>query len=526
MADFLLGLADLALHDQNFQGPVTGRRWKMYRPFFQDNWRVSPNLTLNLGLAWAVVTPISEEANRQSNFNFQTGQWLIAGKGAGPGVGIATDLSAFEPRIGIAWSPRGDRKTAVRLGYSIYHDSSWNQGGQGLWQNPPYWAESANGSFFNDGTVTPAQGYSISQGFLPLLTEPTSPSQFGGNINAENLNFKQGRIQQFNLNIERQLPGDVLLTLGYAGARSSHLLTDDFNVNLTSPTACGNVAGYTLGCGAPPTPWPNFGFIYDVFDNGHSRYDSLQVRAETKSSHGLYALVSYTYSKNFDSGMPDGLGSNIGALYYPLPGAATMDKGFSQINLTHNFTASVVYGLPFGKGKHWGNDWGGVTNGLFGGWEVTVIEHAISGFPLFIQDSNNTSGVNFQWNGLALNRPNRVCNGRLSNWTVSEFFNTSCFVPAPVITQAGVNYGELGNSDRTPLFGPPFVNTDFSAIKNIRLPIREGTSLQFRAEFFNLWNHPQFATPTPDLGAGPLFGVINQSVNNPRLIQFALKLIF
>ena len=523
MADFLLGLADLALHDQNFQGPVTGRRWKMYRPYFQDNWRVSSNLTVNLGLAWSVVTPISEEANRESNFDFGTGQWFIAGKGAGPNVGIATDLSAFEPRIGIAWSPRGDRKTSVRLGYSIYHDSSWNQGGQGLWQNPPYWEESANGSFFNDATVIPSQGYSISQGFA-LLTEPTSPSQFGGNIASQNLNFKQGRIQQFNINIERQLPGDVLLTVGYAGARSNHLLTSDFNVNMTSPTACGTVANYTLGCGAPPTPWPNFGDIYDVFDNGHSRYDSLQVRAETKRSHGLYALVSYTYSKDFDSGMPDGLGSNIGAIYYPLPGAATMDKGLSQIDLTHNFTASAVYDLPFGKGKRWGNDWSGPANAVFGGWELTVIEHAISGFPLFIYDSNNTSGVNFQWNGEALNRPDRVCNGHLSNWTRSLFFDPTCFQPAAL--------GELGNSDRTPLFGPPLVNTDFSAIKDIPLSFREGASLQFRAEFFNLWNHPEYATPNTDLAAystnpaANLFGVINQSVNNPRLIQFALKLRF
>ena len=517
MADFLLGLADLALHDQNFQGPVTGRRWKMYRPYFQDNWRVSPNLTLNLGLAWAIVTPISEEANRQSNFDYQTGNWFVAGRNSGANVGIATDLTAFEPRIGLAWSPRGDRKTSVRLGYSIYHDSSWNQGAQGLWQNPPYWEESANGSFFADGNLTPAQGYSISQGF-PILTEPAGTSGFGGNWNAENLNFKQGRIQQFNLNVERQIPGDVLVTVGYAGARSNHLLSDDFNVNIASPTACGTVSGYSLGCGAAAAPWGPFTDVYDIFDDGHARYDSLQLKAETKSSHGLYGLVSYTYSKAFDTGMPDGLGSNIGALYYPLPGAAKMDKGFSQIDLTHNFTASVVYDLPFGKGRRWGSSWGGAANSVLGGWEVTVIEHAISGFPLFIYDSNNTSGVNFQWNGLALNRPDRVCNGRLSNWTVNEFFDTSCFQPAAS--------GELGNSDRTPLFGPPLVNTDFSAIKDIPLSFREGASLQFRAELFNLWNHPDFFVPTTDLAAGSLFGVINQSVNNPRLIQFALKLRF
>jgi hypothetical protein len=557
MADFMLGLADLGLHDQNFDGAITGRRWKLFRPYFEDTWRVSPNLTVNLGLAWAVVTPITEEANRQANFDFQTGQFLVAGQGAGSAVGIQTDLTALEPRIGIAWSPTGDRKTSIRAGYSIYHDSSWNQGGQGLWQNQPYWEESSVGSFFFPDecvTSTPTcpngTGYSISQGF-PILSQP-SLSQLTpaaclqqllttfstcGNVNAQNLNFKQGRIQQFNLDVERQLPGNVLLTVGYAGARSNHLLSDDANVNLGSPGACGGVSGftqvpgYTFGCGAsfpntPPAgtigPWPQIGDIYDVFDRGNSRYDSLQVKAETKSSHGLYALVGYTYSKDFDNGLTDGLGSTIGAVYYPLPGADEADKALSQINLAQNFTASVVYDLPFGKGKRWGTDWNRAANAAFGGWQVDLIEHATSGFPLFLVDSNNTSGVNFQWNGLALNRPDRVCNGKLSNWTVSEFFATSCFTVAAA--------GELGNSDRTPLSGPPFVNTDFSAIKDFALPMREGMALQFRAEFFNIWNHPQFSTPGQDLAAGPPpagnLGVITQTVNNPRLIQFALKLRF
>lgn len=541
MADFMLGLADLGLHDQNFQGAITGRRWKLFRPYFEDNWRVSPNLTVNLGLAWALVTPITEAFNRQSNFNAQTGQFLVAGQGSGANVGIHTDLTALEPRIGIAWSPGGDRKTSVRAGYSIYHDSSWNQGAQGLWQNQPYWEESSVGSFFfpdvcvtnnpacttaNPATGQPyygASGYSISQGF-PILTEPTSPSQYGGNVNAQNLNFKQGRIQQFNFDVERQLPGNVLVTVGYAGARSTHLLADDANVNLGSPTACGTVPGYTFGCGLTQTyvfPSP-IGFVYDVFDRGNSRYDSLQVKAETKSSHGLYALVGYTYSKNFDNGLSDGLGSTIGALYYPLPGANQADKGLSQIDLAHNFTASMVYDLPFGKGKRWGNSWSGAANAALGGWQVDVIEHATSGFPLFLVDSNNHSGVNFQWNGLALNRPDRLCNGKLSNWTVNKFFDTKCF--------AGAAPGELGNSDRTPLSGPPFVNTDFSAVKDVSLPMRENMALQFRAEVFNIWNHPQFSTPGQDLAAGPPpagnLGVITQTVNNPRLIQFALKLRF
>ncbi len=507
MADLLLGLPVFGQHDQTFQGPVTGRRWKMYRPFFEDNWRVRSNITINAGLAYALVTPISEAFNRQSNFNFQTGQWLVAGHGASNTVGLSMDTTALEPRFGIAWSPHGDRKTSIRAGYSIYHDSSWNQGAQGLWENPPYFGSS----------LIPFGGtYTIAQGF-PTLTQPTDSSQFGGNIQMQNFNFKLGRIQQFNLNVERQLPGEVLLTVGYAGARSSHLLEGGQNVNLVSPAGCGKILGYTLGCGQPNLPWPTLGTILNIYDNGFARYDSLQVKAETKSSHGLYALIGYTYSKALDNALSDGLGSNIGAMYYGLPNLGRADWGYSQIQLTHNFTANVVYDLPFGKGKRFGNSWSGAANAILGGWEVTAYEHAISGFPMFMVASNDQSGVNFSNNGNNWNRPDRVCNGRLSNWTVQRYFDPSCFVDPPV--------GELGNSSRTPLFGPGLINTDFSAIKNIPLSFHEGAELQFRAEFFNLWNHPQFFQPNADIdGAG--LGVITSTVNNPRLIQFALKLQF
>jgi hypothetical protein len=433
------------------------------------------------------------------------------------------DKSALEPRIGLAWSPFGNHKTSVRAGYAIFHDSTWNQGAQGTWENPPFFEESAGGSFFFPNVFPTTTGYSISQGF-PILTQPTNPATFGGNIWSQNLNWKQGRIQQFNFNVERQLPGEVLVTVGYAGSRSNHLLVDGLNLNAKSPGACGT-PGYTAGCGIASIPHPQFNLIQSITDSGNSRYDSLQFKAETKSAkHGLYALLAYTFAKNYDNGLSDGLGSSIGTDYYPLPGANKFDKGFSQIQLNHNFTASVIYDLPFGKGKQFGSNWSGPANAILGNWEVNVIEHITSGFPFFVISSTNNSGVTFNSNGFNYNRPGRICNGRLSNWTVEKFFDTSCFVDAPA--------GQLGNSTRTPLFGPGFVNTDFSVIKNFPLPFREGAELQFRAEFFNLFNHPQFYTPDGSGGVGLqdvdslTFGKIQQTVNNPRLIQFALKLRF
>ncbi len=175
------------------------------------------------------------------------------------------------------------------------------------------------------------------------------------------------------------------------------------------------------------------------------------------------------------------------------------------------FAASVVYQLPFGTGRRFGGDAHGWEQQVIGGWQLNVISHVAGGFPLGISTSANNSGT------AITNRPDRICNGQLSNWSVNEFFDTSCFVnPAP---------GELGNSSRTPLFGPGFVNFDGSLFKSFPLGFREGASLEFRTEVFNIFNHPQFAEPGTILGA-PGFGQITSTVNNPRLIQFALKLIF
>src|SRR6185369_16531156 len=385
IVDFLLGRPSLALHDQTFEGATTGRRWKLFRPYIQDDWRVSPDLTLNLGLAWALVTPITEAHDRQANFNFATGEFLVPGLNSDGRVGIEMDKTAFEPRIGLAWRPFGSTKTAVRAGYAIFHDSSWNQGAQGLWENPPFFAESGQFGFGSSGcpATTPAgdpsacapgsgggSPLSITNGF-PLISQPTDPSEFSGNLQSQNLDFKQGMVQQYNLNIERQLPGDFVLTVGYAGSRSTHILVGGVNLNIPSPSACFPILNgipnpnfdpsYTFGCGRN-LPYADFGTIANIADRGSARYDSLQIKGETKTRGGLYALLSYTYARALDNGFSDGVGTSTGATYYPLPGTAKADWALSQIQLNHNFSASVIYELPFGKGKRFGNDLNPIVN--------------------------------------------------------------------------------------------------------------------------------------------------------------------
>jgi hypothetical protein len=559
-ADVLLGQMGGMLHDQTYFGATTGRRWKLFRPYIQDDWRVTPNLTLNIGVAWALVTPITEAQGRQSNYDIVSSKMFVAGPADITGctfcvrsdgrVGIQMDKTAVEPRIGIAWKPFGMQNTAVRAGYAIFHDSSWNQGAQGLWENPPYFADYANFPgvcpFGNASSASPAN-CGVERIFLPTITTSPNPASYFGNVQVQNRNFKQGMVQQYTLNIEHQLPGNIVLTTGYAGSRSTHILVDGLNLKLNSPNACPGgsspVAGYTLGCGyvTPGQNVPNFFNLLNNNDVGRARYDSLQVKAETKSSrHGLYALLGYTWSRTFDSGMPDGLGTFPGAIYWPLPGTKKADWALSAINANNQFTASVLYDLPFGKGKQYGGSWNGATNAVFGGWAINVIERAVSGFPLFVIDSNNQSGVPFFWNGgSGFNRPNQVgdpnkggqvaanpsCPAPAKVHTLQNWFNPCAFVEAPA--------GELGTASRTPVNGPRFVNTDLSLVKNFMLPFREGMGLQFRAEFFNLLNHPQFWLTgdgsngnMQNISAASSFGLVTATVNNPRVMQFALKLKF
>jgi hypothetical protein len=590
IADLLLGgMGTFAAHDQTFLGATTGRRWKLFRPFVQDDWRVTPNLTLNLGFAWALATPETEEANRQANFDVQNLKWYVP-KGS-PGlagctaciptngaIGIQFDKTALEPRIGFAWKPEGSDKTVLRGGYGIVHDSAWNQGGQGLWQNPPYYAEVDPCNIYcgpgalstgfllppNTPKSTDPSALNVDGGVGAIYDAPVNPQTYTGTIQSMNRNFKQGVIQQFNLNVERQMPGNVVLTVGYGGSRSAHILVSQLNENVNEPSACDPTVtnfttgitvrnplypSYTLGCGFGNYPYAApFQEVASNNSIGAARYDSLQVKAETKSArHGLYALIGYTYSRNFDSGMNDGLGTNPGAMYYPLPGFNKLDWGLSQLNLNNSFTASILYDLPFGKGKRFGADWNGATNAVLGHWQVNVIERATSGFPVFVVDSADESGTYFISNGFTIQRPNEVgdpnkagpvaanptCAAPSAIHTLANWFNPCAFEKAFTETLSnGVTVGELGTAPRAPVYGPRFVNTDFSIIKDFPLPFREAMNLQFRAEFFNLLNHAQFYmngysdSGEQDINTPSSFGVINNTVNNPRLVQFALRLNF
>lgn len=498
IASFLLGLPRQGSDDQIFDGAERGRRWTEFRPYVEDDWKVTRNFTVNLGLAYNITTAQTEVDNRQVNFVFATGQFLQAGVNSGPTTGVSTYYGGVEPRIGLAWSPFGRPDWSVHAGYGIFHDSGWNLGTQGLWQNPPF----VLAPTWYSNNIDPSTTYTLQQGF-PIETEPTSTAGYvGSSLNFEVPNPHLGTVQQFNLNIQHSI-ASILFTAAYTGARSAHLITGGTDFNSPPPGLSGEGEAYS-----------QYGNIECFCDHGMGRYDSFQFLAESKNiKHGLYFSAAYTFSKGFDNGLPDFQAGLYGAIYYPLPGLAPKaDKGLSEIDLKNNFVGSVVWNVPVGRGQMFGTHLNRAADLALGNWQINGITHLVSGFPLFMTTAVNNSGTTLS------NRPDRVCNGHLSKATISEWFDTSCFVSPAA--------GELGDTSRSSLFGPTFLNLDGSVFKTFPIVNTDHpVKLQFRSEFFNLFNHAQFAPPGTDQG-GDDFGQVLSTVGNPRLIQFSAKLIF
>ncbi len=531
VASLLLGYPDAGNRQNQVNSGIIGRRWKEYRGYAQDNWTVSPVLTLNLGLAYGVTTPLSEAAGRIADFNIHNGQFYVAGAQAttypgtvngGKYAGVQTDYTNVEPRFGFSLAPYGAQsKTLLRGGYAIFHDTSHLGQSAGIHQNPPY----TNTYTFSTNDIVPTRviipGSTIS-GF-PDNSAPRNPTTYTGSLVAQDLNFHQGLVQQYNLNVQQGARGTVF-TLAYAGTHASRLFNNVGSFNGAAPGPGNNTA--------TRRPFPTLNTISDITSNGWLVYNSLQAKLEQRFKD-LYLLGAYTYSQGLTNGYSEAVTTLPGSTYFPLtlgpsfyqnsaitvssPGNAAgvplspyADRGLSALQLRNNFTASVIYALPFGKGKRFLNK-GGVVNEVVGGWQLNSIVTSHSGFPLAFTQATNTSG-----SGIT-NRPDLTpgCDLYAGARTVGKWFNTTCFT-TPTATQ-------LGNAPRTVGYGPGRTDVDFSVYKKFR--IVEGQNLEFRAEFFNLLNHSQFGTPDQGLGDAA-FGTISTTVYNNRQIQFAGKYIF
>ena len=468
--------------------------------YVQDDWRVTRNLTLNLGLRHDLFTHPHERHNRHSNLDLTTGKIVLANDD-NTGPNIDTAKKNFGPRFGFAYSP-DDGKTAVRGSFGIgYFTGNFGANGGTLERNYPFFqtfslAASDRFTPFARLSVDGLPGY-VSQALSLTITPPPGLSLF-----YIPRDFRQDTVAMWQFSIQRQFASSSVVEVAYVGNHGYHLFSGNRNINAAQP-----------GPGAvdPRRPYfsvlPNTQTINQRNSDGSSHYHSFQAKYSKRFSAGLQALVSYTFSKTIDDV----------SVIWPYDnrlnrGPSTGMNGSKSFDVPHIFVASHLYELPFGKGKRFLADAPTVVDLILGGWQTNGITTLRSGQAMYIRVATVqlNAGTTENWANIScseVNHPKKV----------EQWFDTSCF-SAP-------DQFQFGNSGKGRARGPGLVNFDLSLFK--RFAIDEKRSIEFRSEFFNIFNNPHFgfAAPTTTQGTAT-FGRIDRTILTPREIQLGLKFIF
>lgn len=490
LADLLLGLITYSSSAKvdNHQH----LRTNSYNAFVNDSWRVRPRLTLNAGLRYEYNTPGVDAQNRVALFNPTTRTVVPVGTNGMPRAGYDPDRNNIAPRVGFAWTLDGSENTVLRGSYGVFYDQSALAPGEALYFNPPYYELNFN---------------LPSQTSLVTLQNPfpnTTSAFFPKSVLAIQRDFRTAYFQHWNLSVQRQLGQNRLFEVAYVASKGTKLL-----------------AGRDINQPRPSTqqpnlrPLPQFSDITMLESRANSNYQSLQMSYQQRLTNSLSVLGAYTFGKSIDDA--SGFFTSFGDPNFPQdsnnPGA---ERGRSNFDVRHRMSVSYSYALPFGNGKMWLSK-GGAAAAIFGDWESFGIVTLQSGRPFTVAlqstlDNSNTGFANLGFNGN--DRPNLIGNAKLSNPTPERWFDTNAFrTPA---------FGSFGNAGRNIVDGPGYANVNFSLLKNIGLT--ESVKLQFRAEAFNLFNRVNFDLPDNFVGS-PSFGRV-RSAQNPRHIQFGLKLLF
>jgi hypothetical protein len=491
LADLLLGyplLASVARVDN-----PQHLRTQSYNVFVNDSFRIRPRLTLTAGLRYEYNSPPVDAQDRANVFDLATRSLVRVGTNGVPRGGVEADKNNFAPRVGLAWTIGKDEKTVLRAGYGIYYDQSPLAPGEALYFNSPYFD---NNIFFS----LPGLPLTLDNPFPSFFPFPLPDSAL-----AIQRDLRTAYMQHWNFNVQRQVGRSGVLEVGYVGSKGTKLLTAR-DINQPQPSA--------LPPGLPfvPRPDPRFDDIDLLESRANSNYHSLQARFQQRLSKGLSTLVSYTFARSVDDA--SNFFSSAGDSNFPQNSYnLRAERGRSNFDVRHRLSASYSYDLPFGKGQAHLADAGW----LLSGWQTFGIITLQSGRPFtvaLLSDIDN-SGTGRSILGFGANdRPNLVGDPNAGAHTTDHWFNTAAFTfPAR---------GTFGNAGRNILDGPSYQNVNFSLLKNTN--ITERLNLQLRAEFFNLFNHPNFNLPDNFLGS-PTFGRIS-SARDPRHIQFGVKLLF
>jgi hypothetical protein len=471
--------------------------------YFQDDFKVTRKLTLNLGIRYELYVPPVDRWDNQANFDLRTGQMNLANRSGNSRALVTTDKNNFAPRFGFAYALRP--RTAIRGGYGIsYYPDKFGASGGTLNNSYP---------FISLQQITPADRFkpdpvlSIDRGIpvpvQPLLTAASVP--LVGSATYFDPNYKIGYIQFWNLTVQHQFTGNLSLEAAYVGTRGVHLFGNN-HVNINQPDP---------GPGNITTRRPYFALAplatsIPLRDSSEwSNYHALQMKLQKRTSNGLWLLGTYTWSKAIDD--------NATSFNTHLWDEVT--RGPANTDFRHNVTVSAVYELPFGKGRKFGTGMNGVEDAILGGWQINGIHMFRTGLPSTATLSSGLASSTVNTGGN--NRPDQVGSADLASdqRNLNQYFNTSAFV-APLN-----NSFRFGNAGRNTIRGPSLENFDFSLFKNFK--IREQMKLQLRGEFFNVFNHPNYGQPGTQLGTAT-FGTITSLAANSTLrqTQLGLKLLF
>ncbi|OFV97083.1 MAG: hypothetical protein A3F68_04190 [Acidobacteria bacterium RIFCSPLOWO2_12_FULL_54_10] len=508
--NFLRGIVRNMINPITF--PDTYRGWRQtYGAFFvQDDWNVRPGLTLNFGLRWERVTGPKEVNGKMAGLE-RILEDVEYTQFTDSLFHLTDPLKGFAPRVGFAWTPFADQKTVFRGAVGVFKEIMLEYQYQ-LASFVPPWAEKFN-------LQAPPWPDPIRRATTLTAGEP--------NVMDRNMLYPYNL--QWNFGIERQLSETIVAKATYIGTRSLHLVGtanayQNIPVKKFDPTV-----GYERWYTPTPRTRPNqtWASTRSWHNIGNAWFNSLQLQVEQRYNNGLNYNVSYTFSKNLDT---IGIGNKCGELsgaggtfyVYNLYDIAA-DKSLSNLHVPHNFTLSFGYQLPFGSGRPIGSDWGGVLNALAGGWQVNGIATTRTGVPIKVANNfdraGNGSGNIADRPDLAPGRNNNPIN---ENWTVDAYFDPSAYVLQPA--------GFYGNLARLPLFSPGITNVNFSVFK--QFAVGEAQDLEFRAEYFNMPNHPNFGNPGNTIftnAAGNRSATVGQITSmrtSPRQIQFGLKFTF
>jgi len=470
-----------------------GNRQHVPSFFAQDDYKVNKHLTLNLGVRYEYFSPLVEVHDKQSNFDYSTGEIIVAGQdGASRGL-VEADKANFAPRIGFAWSPFDNDKTVVRGAYGIFYSGQEIRTAAPLQlaYNVPFFSRP---SFISDG-ITPI--LTVSGGFPAV--DPAAA--IAPPVTSVDQHLKTPYFQQWNLAVQRALPGQMSLEVAYAGSKGTHLqvVTDQNQVVTPGP---GDVQSRR--------PFPDFGSFTSIQNRGNSTYHSLQLKLQKRFSSGLSFLSAYTVGKAINDLPEICCAAPFPQNSYDL----RAEKGLADFDERQRWVTSFDYELPIGRGRRY-NIENRALDLLAGGWHVGGILTFASGFPFTPWLGFDPSNTGEQ----GLVRANRVGNGNLPSGQRAPdlWFDINAFTIPDDFT--------YGNSGRNVLIGPGQKIFDGSIRKVFSITERQ--KLEFRTEFFNMLNHPNFSQPDNFIDDGPgAAGTITSLAVPQRQIQFGLKYSF